>query len=152
MQAKSVMTLLSEHPFFKGFSSDYLEIIAREAKDVHYETGDIIFRQWEKADAFYLIYRGEITLEILSVEPKSIPIQTLKEGDVLGWSWLVEPYSWSFTAEVKEFTQALAIDGSFLRQKCEEDKAFGYEMMKRFSHLLLKRLQATRQTLLKSRK
>jgi hypothetical protein len=43
---------------------------------------------------------------------------------------------------------AIAVDAACLRQKAEADPAFGYELTKRVSAVILDRLQATRLRLL----
>ena len=37
-----------------------------------------------------------------------------------------------------------AFDGKCLREKCEEDHSLGYDLMKRFTGILLGQLRATR--------
>jgi hypothetical protein len=44
--------------------------------------------------------------------------------------------------------RAVALDGECLRKKCEKDHDFGYEMLSRFSHVMERRLEATRMQLL----
>jgi len=66
----------------------------------------------------------------------------------VGWSWLIPPYRWHSDARVIEPTRAIALDGKCLRAKCEADHGLGYELMKRFSHIMEQRLQATRMQLL----
>jgi hypothetical protein len=53
-----------------------------------------------------------------------------------------------FDASAVEETLAFALDGVCLRTKCEENHDLGYEMMKRFSLIIIERLQATRLQLL----
>ncbi len=77
-----------------------------------------------------------------------ITIATLEKDDVLGWSWVVEPYYWHLDARAVEPTRAIALDGKCLRTKCEENHDLGYELLKRFVHLVEKRLEATRLQLL----
>ena len=69
-------------------------------------------------------------------------------GQILGWSWIISPYKWHFEARALEDVRAIALDGECLRNKCEEDPKLGYEMLKRFSHILEQRLQSTRMQLL----
>ena len=40
--------------------------------------------------------------------------------------------------------RAVAVDGACIRGKCDDDPALGYELMQRFSAVLLERLNATR--------
>jgi hypothetical protein len=79
-------------------------------------------------------------------EPRRI--QTLDADDVLGWSWLFPPHEWFFDARALELTRAIALDGKCLRGKCEADQRMGYQLMKRFSALVVERLQATRMQLI----
>jgi CRP/FNR family transcriptional regulator, cyclic AMP receptor protein len=71
-------------------------------------------------------------------------IQTIEDGDVLGWSWLFPPYRWHFNARTIEETRAIALDGVCLREKGEIDHDFGYELVKRVALIIMERLQATR--------
>ena len=77
-----------------------------------------------------------------------ITVQTVREGDVLGWSWLFPPYRWHFGARTLQTTRALAFDGKCLRGKCENDHDLGYELFRRFSQVITERLEATRLQLL----
>jgi CRP-like cAMP-binding protein len=91
-----------------------------------------------------LIRHGKVALEVHAPKRGPITIQTLSEGEVLGWSWLVRPYHWHFDARAVEVTRAIALDGECLRQKSENDCCLGYELLKRFSQLMVERLQAAR--------
>jgi CRP/FNR family cyclic AMP-dependent transcriptional regulator len=75
-------------------------------------------------------------------------LQTVSEGEVLGWSWLLAPYRWRFGARTLQPTRALAFDGKCLRGKCEDDHDLGYELLKRFTNVVTERLEATRLQLL----
>ena len=75
-------------------------------------------------------------------------VQTVGEGDILGWSWLTFPYRWHFDARALRPTRALSFDGKCLREKCEEDHDLGYEILKRFANVVTERLEATRLQLL----
>ena len=44
--------------------------------------------------------------------------------------------------------RAFQLDGVCLRDKCDQDPRFGYELMQRFAQIAVQRLQATRLRLL----
>ena len=140
--------ILIEHPFFKGLETQYLQLIIGCASNVRFNAGQFIFREGEEANQFYLIRYGKVALEIFSPNRGPITIQTLREGEVLGWSWLFPPYQWHFDARALELTRAIALDGECLRKKCEEDHNLGYELMKRFAQIIEQRLEFTRLQLL----
>ena len=73
--------------------------------------------------------------------------ETIGDDDVLGWSWLFPPYYWHFDARATKPTRAIFFYGTWLRESCERDHDFGYEMLKRMSAVIINRLQATRKKL-----
>jgi CRP-like cAMP-binding protein len=141
-------TLLAEHPFLKGLEAHNLQLIVGCASNVRFDAGEFIFREGEEANQFYIIRHGKVALEIYTPERGPITIETLGEGEILGWSWLFPPYHWHFDARAVELTRAIALDGKCLRTKCEQDHTLGYELTKRFAHIITQRLQATRLQLL----
>lgn len=140
--------ILSEHPFFHGLDERYLKLVVGCASNVRFEAGQFIFHEGEQANHFYLIRHGIVALEVFAPNRGSLTIQTLDDGEILGWSWLIPPYQWRFDARAVENTRAIALDGKCLREKCEEDHDLGYELLKRFASILGQRLEATRIQLL----
>lgn len=140
--------ILAEHPFFAGLDARYIQLIVGCATNVRFDAGQFIFREGEEANEFYIIRHGKVALEIFVPGRGPVIIQTLGEGEILGWSWLIPPYHWRFDARAVELTRAIALDGRCLRAKCEDDHDLGYELLKRFAHIIEQRLQATRLQLL----
>lgn len=140
--------ILNEHPFIKGLDQKHIDLITGCASNVRFDAGQIIFREGEEADQFYVIRQGKVALQIYTPTHGSIIIDTLTEGDILGWSWLIPPYEWRFDAVASELTRAIALDGKCLRTKCEADHDLGYELLKRFAAIVDERLESTRIRLL----
>jgi CRP/FNR family cyclic AMP-dependent transcriptional regulator len=148
MTLTSLAPLLKEHAFFEDLQPAYIELLVECASNVRFEAGHLIFRQGEEANQFYLIRQGKVAIEISAPGQPAITIQTIIEHEVLGWSWLFPPYRGQFDARVLERTRAIALDGRCLRGKCDTDPVLGYNLMKRFSAIMLDTLQATRLQLL----
>ncbi len=140
--------IIQEHPFLKGLDPKYISLVAGCASNVRFDEGEVLFREGEEAHSFYIIRQGKIAIETFAAERGSIIIDTLTDGDILGWSWLIPPYNWHFDAKAVEQTRAIALDGRCLRGKCEIDHNLGYELLKRFAHIMEDRLDATRIRLL----
>jgi len=140
--------ILAEHPFFHGMEEDLLHVLVGCACNVRFEQNDVIFREGEEANKFYLIRSGRVALQLFGDRRGPLTISTLEEGDIMGWSWLSPPYRWKFTARALEVTRAIYMDGKCLREKSERDNHLGYELLKRFVHIIENRLQATRLQLL----
>jgi CRP/FNR family transcriptional regulator, cyclic AMP receptor protein len=140
--------ILAAHPFFKGMDPRYTQLVVGCAANVRFDAGEFIAREGTRADHFYLIRAGRIALETFVPGRGGRAVQTLGEGDILGWSWLVPPYNWRFDVRASEMTRAIVFDGKCLREKCERDHELGYEMQKRVIAVLGQHLDATRFRLL----
>jgi CRP/FNR family transcriptional regulator, cyclic AMP receptor protein len=140
--------IIEQHPFFKGLAKPHIQFIVGCAKNVRFAEGEVIFREGDPADQFYFVREGLVAVELMVPQRGFTTVQTVGAGDVLGWSWLLPPYQWRFGARTLEETRALAFDAACLRAKCESDHDLGYELFKRFSHVITERLEATRLQLL----
>ena len=136
--------VVGEHPFFAGLSAEYSQLVAGCARNHRFEAEQYLFREGEPANEFFLIRHGKVALEIHAPGRAPIVFTTLSEGEIVGASWLVPPYRWTFDARALEVTRAIGIDAACLRGKLETDHHLGYEMMKRFLPVFVKRLHATR--------
>ncbi len=140
--------LIREHPFFNGMDDRYIKFIVGCAKNKRYDAGDVVAREGEPADKFYLIREGMIALELMIPNRGFTTLETLSDGEIVGWSWLLPPYRWRFGVRTVRPTRVLAFDGKCVRSKCEEDHDLGYEVLKRFACVTAERLQAARLQLL----
>ncbi len=136
--------ILSEHPFFAGLSPEYSQLIAGCARNQLFPVEQYLFHESEPANEFFVIRHGKVGLEICAPGRTPIVFATLGAGEIVGASWLVPPYRWTFDARAMELTRAIGIDAACLRGKCEADHHLGYEMMKRFLPIFVKRLHETR--------
>jgi len=144
MKVHGLEQVLQDHPFFKDLPESFLHAVAGCAKNVRYESGDFLFREQGEANEFYLVRAGQIALEVNSPKFGPISIQTIHEGEVVGWAWLFAPYRWYFDARIQKPVRAISVNAKCLRTKCENDPALGYELMKRFAGIMIKNLQSTR--------
>jgi CRP-like cAMP-binding protein len=136
--------LVHAHPFFAGLPRDLVTFIAGCGANVVFPTSGYVFREGRPADRFYLLRHGRVSLEIFRPGRGPRSFQTLGPGEVLGASWLAEPYLWSYDARALERVRAVAFDAVCLREKCDADPAVGYALMKRFVPIMVERLQAAR--------
>jgi CRP-like cAMP-binding protein len=148
MQTEDLTEVIRQHPFLADLSKVHMEVLVGCASNVHFAEGSYAIREGEIANKFYLIRTGLVALESVVNARRRIRIQTVGPGEVLGWSWLVRPYRWHFNGLAVAEVRAIALDGECLRNKCENDHDFGYEMLSRFSRVIERRLEATRMQLL----
>ena len=139
---------LTTHSFLEGLLPDQLERLAELAVLVRFDAGEVIFRQREVADGFYLLRKGNVKLSYEVPGQRSIEIQRIGTGELLGLSWLFAPYKWEFSATAIEAVEADFFAATDLRAECARDPKLGYELMERIAKVLTERLQATRHKLL----
>lgn len=145
---RTIDALLAELPAFEGMAAERLELIAGCAANRVFEGGEYLLREGEQADAFYAIRQGHVALETYVPQRGALTIETLHEGDLVGWSWLIPPHRTVFDARASGRVHTVAFDGRCLRGKCEEDNSLGYDLLTRFVAVIVERLQATRLQLL----
>jgi len=143
---ESLEPILKQHPFFKDLPQKYIDFMVGCTTHVVFKAGEVILSEGESADKFYLIRSGKVAVYI--AKPEEIVIETIHENDILGWSWLIPPYRYRFSAKATENVRALALDGKCLREKCQTNSDLGYELFKRIIGVLSERLEATRLRLL----
>jgi CRP/FNR family cyclic AMP-dependent transcriptional regulator len=141
----SIERKLRKHPFTAGMPEAHLTQLSEVAREIKFGGGEVILRQREPANCAYLLASGKVLLLVHSrATHRNVCVDTLGEGDVLGWSWLVAPYCWHLEAVAIEPTTAIVLDGSALLVRCEEDHDFGFELLKRVTRLLVHRIEAMR--------
>ena len=140
--------VLSSHPFFAGLNAGAMRLIAGCASNVHFAEGEFLFEEGHEANQFWVIRRGRVAMQLESPGQGAIVTDTMDEGEVVGWSWLVPPYRFFADGRAVTPVSATALDGACLRGKCEADPELGYQLLKRVTSVMYQRLQSTRIRLL----
>jgi CRP/FNR family cyclic AMP-dependent transcriptional regulator len=137
-------SLIIKHPFLAGLNPHFYHLFADCASLRRFGPGQEVFHEGNDARDFYLIQSGGVKLEAFVPGCGRVTIQTLGPGEPLGWSWLFPPYQWHFTASATSPTELIVFDAASLRDKAEENRDFGNELLTRVAKILLQRLQTTR--------
>lgn len=136
--------VLGSHPFFAGLNAGAIRLIAGCASNVHFAEGEFLFEEGHEANQFWVIRRGRVAMQLESPGQGAIVTDTMDEGEVVGWSWLVPPYRFFADGRAVTPVSATALDGACLRGKCEADPELGYQLLKRVTSVMYQRLQSTR--------
>jgi CRP/FNR family transcriptional regulator, cyclic AMP receptor protein len=144
MEKEDLSEIMRQHPFLAGLSFEYMQTLVGCASNVRFADDELIIHEGQIANKFYLLRTGRVALQMDVPGKAALRIQTVGPGEILGWSWLISPFRWHFSGIAVLETRAIALDGECLRAKCEKDPAFGYEMLKRLSQVMERRLDATR--------
>ena len=139
---------LAEEPFFAGMPRPALARLASAARPVEFPAGHRIFEEGGPADRFWLVRAGMVALDLHVPGRGPVTVETFGPGAVLGWSWLHAPYRWRFGAVARAPVSAIEFDGPRVRELRESDPAAACELSRRFSEVIVDRLQAARMRLL----
>jgi CRP/FNR family transcriptional regulator, cyclic AMP receptor protein len=145
---KTLVARISAQPFFQGLSAQHIKILSEFAMPTEFGREEVIFREQDLANRFYLIEKGRVALESRTPDGRLVLVETVGPGEALGWSWLFPPYTWHFGARALEKVKAVFFYGTRLREFCDEDREFGYELIRRMAEVTVKRLESTRKQLL----
>jgi CRP-like cAMP-binding protein len=147
MTREQLLDILGKHPFTGGFSPSHIEKLAGMATETEFARNDLIFREGDPSDAFYLILEGNVALDV-SAAGRTIRVATVSAGEELGWSSLTPDHAKHFGARTLGPVRALAFDGALLLRACDEDNGFGYVVTRALLRVVARRLHATRIQLL----
>jgi CRP-like cAMP-binding protein len=139
---------LAANPTLGNLRPDFLDLIAGCCVNVAFGKGERVISVGEPADHFWIIRKGRIDVEIHGADRGTITIDRLEPGEILGVSWIAEPYLNEFDATAVDHAGAIEVDAACLRGKCAADPELGHELYRRFATMLQARLRATRLQLL----
>ncbi|WP_049579205.1 cyclic nucleotide-binding domain-containing protein [Streptomyces sp. SBT349] len=126
----------------------YRDRLMDVATEVSFGQGERIFEERGRADRFWIIRSGTVTLDLRLGGTRPTAVSSLDTGDLLGWSWLFPPYEWDFGAEALSPVRAYRFDGGEVQALCDEDPAFGYALLRVIAEILAYRVRAARTRLL----
>ena len=106
--------------------------------------GTFVFREGEPADRLFLIRAGQIALEQHVAAQGNVQMETLRAGDVLGFSWLFERELWTLDARAVEPTEVFSLDADCLKGEMQSDPALGQVIATQLAQQLYQRLQRVR--------
>lgn len=148
MMVTCLMTLEPEsHSFLRGLLPEQRAALRSIANRRQFRPGEVILRQRERADQFYLIEEGRVSLDYDLPRQHRVKIQEMGPGEALGWSWLAPPNHWQFSATAIDSVTASVFPVEALRDLFACEPSLGYALMERAAQALLERLQATRHKL-----
>lgn len=139
--------VLRAYPELGDLTPSQVERLAEMAREARFQAGEIIFREGDSRDEFFLIVSGAVALETHAGN-RTVRIQTLMNGEELGWSSVLKGSRKHFQARALKSVRALAFDGERLRAFCDEDPEFGFRFTRWMLTVVAQRLQATQLQLL----
>ncbi|MFE6690966.1 cyclic nucleotide-binding domain-containing protein [Streptomyces sp. NPDC057743] len=132
-----------------ALSPAYRERLLAHADEVSFPADTRIFDEGDAADRFWIIRSGTVALDVPEPGRGATVVETLGEGELLGWSWMFEPYRWHLGAQTRAPVRAYEFDAGEVRRALDADPAFGLAVTRCVAAVAIgRRLRAARIRLL----
>ncbi|MFI8536571.1 Crp/Fnr family transcriptional regulator [Streptomyces aquilus] len=128
--------------------AEHRDRLLRVAREAHFPQATRLFEEGGHADRFWILRDGTAALDLHVPGRRAPVVETLGVGDLVGWSWLYEPYVWQLGAETVTPVRAYEFDAVAVRLMCLNDSEFGRAVEHWVGRVLAHRLQAARTRLL----
>lgn len=153
MAAKQV---LKECEVFSTLSDAELEKVSGSILEKEYEAGTTIFQEGDNAEELLILQEGKVAVQMTLPKAqlemsRRITVDVVTRNEVVGWSAIVEPYMYTFTAVCLQKVRALSISGTKLRWLLRDNPEIGYEVLKGLIKVVASRLDDTRHVLISER-
>jgi len=132
---------LFEDGLFKGLAPDEAEAFVTRCEERHYRDQTMLFKEMTEATTLYLLLAGEVDLTFALPADKGDAVLAIRRpGDAIGWSSLVPPYQYSFSAVCKGEVTLLQIDRPTMQAVFATNYHLGYIFMRNIAALTGDRL------------
>jgi hypothetical protein len=103
-----------------------------------------LWRQGDRTVEAFLVFGGEIALEITVPHEGKLLFESIRSGEVVGCTALSHDARWGFDGGAGTPVRTIAMNSGNLRAALRRDHEFGYQIHARCTKALGKRLNASR--------
>ena len=123
---------------FQGMGQDFLDAVEDVMSGAVFEQGDLIFRQGDSAEFFYILEEGRIRLSVGQL--CSVATLASKQGEAFGWSSLLGNDKYTATVECLAPTKVLRVKGVEIGRVLEQHPQCGLVFFRRVARIIRRRL------------
>jgi CRP-like cAMP-binding protein len=130
---------LDRHEIFRFLGPDQMRAISDVAQVVRYRAGETIYERGARADHFFVVLDGQVSLRLPGQSGVSIQIEELTEGAVFGSCVCFQLVEYSLNAQCTRDSTVLKIDSATLKELMDDDLLMGYTIQTQISRIYFKR-------------
>ena len=119
---------LTSQEFFGFLLPEQVNAISNAAEKVSASAGDMIYEKGDKAEDFYIVLDGEVTLKLPGAPGVNVVIDQLRRGEVFGGALGYGRNSYALSAQCTGDAQLLKVRSSALKSLMERDPRLGYTL------------------------
>ncbi len=138
---------LTAQEVFGFLLPEQVNAISEAAERVSYKAGDTVYQKGDKAQDFFVVLDGEITLRLPGKAGVNVVIDQLHKGAVFGGCLGYARESYALTADCTGDAHLLRIRNQALKSLMERDMRMGYHLQGYISNAYFRRYIDTMQKL-----
>jgi CRP-like cAMP-binding protein len=129
---------IKQADLFWGMDNDFIaELMAVAVKETH-EAGDVLSREGDPAQWFFVLLKGRIRIDI--GQDEQLVYIVSHAGEAFGWSSLLDRERYSSKAQCMEKTTLLKFDAGDIQRLAEDNPVNGMLLYKKLAAMLGNRL------------
>ena len=130
---------LKQIVILKRLTDEMLDKLAPITELQHFDKREIIFRQGQKSQRFYMLKEGKVILEQRITDKIAVSLSAIKPGSSFGWSAMLDGEEYTIDAVCAEACKVFSIREDKINALFEEDHSLGFKMSQRLLHIIKKR-------------
>ena len=130
---------LDRHEVFQFLRPDQVKKISDVSEVVAMKAGDTVYEMGTRADFFYIVLTGQVSLRLPGYKGISIQIDELTTGAIFGSCMCFQLRDYSLTAQCTRESRLLRISAAVLKDLMDGDLVMGYGIQTYISRVYFQR-------------
>jgi len=130
---------LTAQKVFSFLLPDQVNTISEAAERVSFKAGDFVYEKGDKAESFFIILDGEITLRTPSANGLSLVIDQLGKGAIFGGPLGQRRKSYCLSAQCSRKAKLLKVGISVLNRLMDKDERMGLHLQRHVANAYFNR-------------
>jgi CRP-like cAMP-binding protein len=137
------MAELVAQEVFEFLRPEQVHALSEASEKISCNAGETVYEKGAKADHFFTVLKGEVTLRLPGKGGVNVVIDQLRKGAMFGSCMCFNRDSYSLTAQCTKDSELLKIDSRVLKRLMDEDLLMGYGLQTRMSEIYFNRYNET---------
>ncbi len=147
---------LKKCQLFSALTYGELGQVESSVLEKQYEVGTTIFAEGDPANELLVLQEGKVVLQMTLPEEHNkksgkVTVDIVTRNEIVSWSAMMEPYTYSLTAVCLQPVKALSISGNTLRWLLENNHINGNGLWTELIKAVTSKLEQTRYLLVSER-
>jgi CRP-like cAMP-binding protein len=106
---------------------------------LHFDKRELIFRQGEKSERFFMLKEGKVILELRITDKIAVSLSAIKSGNSFGWSAMMDGEVYTIDAVCAQPCKVFSFHSEKIKALFEQDHSLGFIMSQRLLEIVKKR-------------